>query len=232
MVDEKNVFSVLVDNEPGVLAKITGLLSARGFNIDSLTVTSTLVPELSRMTIVMKGPEKQMTQAKRQLEDVVNVWHVFDYTRHSVINRELALIKVRLFPPELAGEDLDAAAADDFEEGYMSTADVDAEAETVGPSKGYADLMSAHFHREAVMQQAKLFNAEVVDVGSEHMTLELSSWSRRIDAFIEMLRPFGIVESSRSGVVAMPRSPVAGMVDGAGDEEVGQEQDLAALPPS
>ena len=66
MVDQKNVFSVLVDNEPGVLAKITGLLSARGFNIDSLTVTSTLVPELSRMTIVMKGPETQMTQAKRQ----------------------------------------------------------------------------------------------------------------------------------------------------------------------
>ena len=183
MIDEKNVFSVLVDNEPGVLAKITGLLSARGFNIDSLTVTSTLVPELSRMTIVMKGPEKQMTQAKRQcvfafstqhcrqrhstlsrilppptflrlgppsppdvrnrLEDVVNVWHVFDYTKHSVINRELALIKVRLFPPELAGEDLDAAAADDFEEGYMSTADVEAEAEAFSgvPAKGYADLM-------------------------------------------------------------------------------------------
>jgi acetolactate synthase-1/3 small subunit len=90
---------VLVDNEPGILSKVSGLLSARGFNIDSLTVTSTDVAEVSRMTVVLTGNETQMTQAKKQLEDLVNVWAVIDYTNLNSLSTETLLLKVSTVPP-------------------------------------------------------------------------------------------------------------------------------------
>ena len=78
----------------------------------------------------------------------------------------------------------------DFEEGYMSTADVETSQEV--KHHVYSDLMNAHFHREAILQHVKLFGGEVVDVGSDHITVGLTSWPRRIDAFIQMLKPFGM----------------------------------------
>jgi acetolactate synthase-1/3 small subunit len=77
--ETKHTLSVLVDNATGVLSKVSGLLSARGFNIDSLTVSATDVHDLSRMTIVLNGADNQLEQAKRQLEDLVDVWAVLDY---------------------------------------------------------------------------------------------------------------------------------------------------------
>ena len=90
---------VLVDNEPGILSKVSGLLAGRGFNIDSLTVTSTDVAEVSRMTVVLTGNETQMTQAKKQLEDLVNVWAVIDYTDLNSLSTETLLLKVSTVPP-------------------------------------------------------------------------------------------------------------------------------------
>merc|ERR1711871_1212300 len=92
--NKEHVLSVLVDNEVGILSKISGLLSARGFNIDSLSVSKTDVKELSRMTIKVVGQAPQIVQCRRQLEDLVNVWAVVDYTDVSHLDRELVLVKV------------------------------------------------------------------------------------------------------------------------------------------
>ena len=94
---------VLMDNEPGILSKVAGMLSARGFNIDSLTVTTTDVHEVSRMTVVLAGNETQMEQAKKQLEDLVNVWAVIDYTNRNSLTTETLLLKVSTFPPDDTG---------------------------------------------------------------------------------------------------------------------------------
>ena len=81
----RHTLSVLVDNAVGVLSKVSGLLAARGANIDSLAVSSTDVPDLSRMTIVLNCPDAQLEQARRQLEDLVDVWAVVDLTDDKVL---------------------------------------------------------------------------------------------------------------------------------------------------
>jgi len=97
----------------------------------------------------------------------------------------------------------------------------------------YRQLIDAQPHRAAVRDIGALFGAEVVDVGSRHVVLSLVSWSRRIDAFVRMLEPWGIIEVARSGVVAMLRSPVSGAEADAvaAPEAAGGTADAAALPP-
>jgi acetolactate synthase-1/3 small subunit len=206
--DNKYTLSVLVDNEAGVLSKVSGLLAGRGFNIDSLTVSTTDVRELSRMTITLKGPETQMDQARKQLEDLVQVWAVLDAGRNA-INREMCMIKVSTLPP-------DSRPAMGNSLSYIPD---------------YQDNMNAHFHKEAVIQTSKLFGGVVVDVGSDQMIIELVSWQRRIDAFIRTMKPFGVIEVARSGAITMPRVPVAGGADH-DDDTPNQATDVSALPPS
>jgi len=142
------------------------------------------------MTIVIKDiPEGKAVQAIKQLNDIVNVWAVVDYTGTNSIYRELVMIKVSYIPPS----------------GTFSH-----DAATKAPRPDYHELINAQNHRTAVRDVGQLFGAEVVDVGSRHIIFQLTSWSRRIDAFIRMLEPWGIIEVARSGVVAMLRSPVAG----------------------
>lgn len=132
--------AVLCDNESGLLSRVAGTLSARGFNIDSLTVSPTNLRTLSRMTIVMSGvTEQKASQALKQLSDIVSVWAVVDYTESNHITRELAMVKVAYLPPPLA-----AAPA----------------------SIGYRALVDAQPHRTAVRDIGALFGAEVVDVGA------------------------------------------------------------------
>jgi len=202
---KRHTLSVLVDNEPGVLSKISGLLSARGFNIDSLTVSRTDVKELSRMTIVLKGPDSQLEQAGRQLEDLCDVWAVVDYRGTSVLERELVILKISCHPP-----------------GHDSELDQ----EQIAP---YDKLMQAHFHRQAVLDVAKMFGANVNDIGSDSIILEFVSWSKRVDAMVRMLEPFGIIEAARSGVIAMARSQVAGEL---AEDDAREAVDLSSLPPS
>lgn len=139
------------------------------------------------MTIVIKDiPEGKTVQAIKQLNDIVNVWAVVDYTGTNSIYRELVMVKVSYIPPSGTSVGFSRSRPD------------------------YNELISAQSHRTAVRDLGQLFGAEVVDVGSRHIIFQLSSWSRRIDAFIRMLEPWGIIEVARSGVVAMLRSPVAG----------------------
>lgn len=100
----KHVLNCLVQNEPGVLSRVSGILAARGFNIDSLVVCNTEVEDLSRMTIVLQGLDGVVEQARRQLEDLVPVWAVLDYTSAALVQRELLLAKVSILGPEVYEE--------------------------------------------------------------------------------------------------------------------------------
>lgn len=222
--ETKHTLSVLVDNATGVLSKVSGLLSARGYNIDSLTVSATDVNDLSRMTIVLTGADNTMEQAKRQLEDLVDVWAVLDYKGLDVLERELVVVKVNCVPP--AGQDQydnvlgDASA---IEQQLSDADDV--------PEVSYEGLMTRHFHRQAILEIAKMFNATTVDVGSDHIMLEMVSWPKRVGAFVRLLQPFGIIEAARSGTIAMSRSPVGGVYEDL-EESLRTKVNLADLPPS
>lgn len=98
MDQEKHILSLLVDNEMGVLARIAGLFSGRGFNIESLCVAETTEPRVSRVTLVTKGDKDILEQIKKQLNKLVNVIKVFDFSVTPSVQRELALIKVRAKP--------------------------------------------------------------------------------------------------------------------------------------
>ena len=206
---KNHILSVLVDNEVGILSKISGLLSARGFNIDSLTVSETDVKELSRMTISVYGQPAQIVQCRRQLEDLVNVWAVVDYTDVWHLNRELVLMKVSTRPKNEENESEEIAET----------------------SSGKVDdpVVLSHFRRAAVLEMAKMYDAKVIDIGAEHLVLELVSWSRRCDAFIKMMQQFGVLECVRSGMIVMARSRVGGQEEKRSIREV---VDLASLPPS
>ena len=101
---KRHILNCLVQNEPGVLSRVSGILAARGFNIDSLVVCSTEVEDLSRMTIVLQGQGGVVEQARRQLEDLVPVWAVLDYTESALVQRELILAKINLLGPEFFEE--------------------------------------------------------------------------------------------------------------------------------
>ena len=101
---KRHVLNCLVQNEPGVLSRISGILAARGFNIDSLVVCNTEVDDLSRMTIVLQGLDGVVEQARRQLEDLVPVWAVLDYTSSALVQRELLLAKISILGPEVYEE--------------------------------------------------------------------------------------------------------------------------------
>lgn len=180
---QTRTLAVLVENSPGVLAKIVGLLSARGFNISSLTVSQTNIPDLSRITVILAdAPDAKALQAVKVLNDVVSVWATVDFQGTDSLQRELVMVKVAMTRDALAA----------------------------GRRPSYEVLLASQSHRAAVRDIGDLFGAEVVDVGSSHVVFQLTSWSRRIDAFIRMLEPFGVIEVARSGVVAMIRLPVAG----------------------
>ncbi|KAJ3107190.1 hypothetical protein HDU97_004610 [Phlyctochytrium planicorne] len=225
----RHVLNCLVSNEPGVLSRVSGILAGRGFNIDSLVVSRTEVPDLSRMTIVLKGQASTIEQARRQLEDLVPVWAVLDYTHAKIIERELLLVKVSSVPHEHVTE----AGDEDVEvEGFEPEGDV--EKRTIG---GLSPLLAASSHRQAVTELAKLFKADVVDVSIDSVVIELCAKPDKVDALLKMLKPYGIIEATRSGMMAMPRSPVDGIMfeeegnNGDGESENDGKVDVSQLPP-
>ena len=216
MVEEKHILSVFVENQSGALSKISGLLAARGFNIDTLTVASSNIAGVSRMTIVLSCNTAQMIQARKQVEDLVDVWAVVDASA-TAIKREMVLVKVSTFPP--------TSRHSPFVTDEQPIGDT---------APTYDELVASSTHRESVTALASLFGAEVVDVGTNQIMLELVSWQRRIDAFLRAAEPFGVIEVARSGAIAMERSEVAETAasqEGKGRAAL-QEQDLSALPPS
>jgi acetolactate synthase I/III small subunit len=126
---KKHILNCLVQNEPGVLSRISGILAARGFNIDSLVVCSTEVSDLSRMTIVLEGLDGVVEQARRQLEDLVPVWAVLDYTSAALVQRELLLAKVSILGPEVYEELMEHHREMTNPDGESPQTDVEANAE-------------------------------------------------------------------------------------------------------
>ncbi|KAJ3176091.1 hypothetical protein HK101_010506 [Irineochytrium annulatum] len=220
----RHVLNCLVSNEPGVLSRVSGILAGRGFNIDSLVVSKTEVPDLSRMTIVLKGQHSVIEQARRQLEDLVPVWAVLDYTHARIVERELLLVKVSAVPHEHIADVGDEGVE---VEGYEN------EAKENG-SNAVSALLTASLHRKAITDLAKLFGGHIVDVSFDTVVVELCSNPDKVDSLLKLLKPFGIVEATRSGMMAMPRSPVDGMYEEANLDE-GQEADgavdVSQLPP-
>ena len=155
----KHTISVLVENHFGVLARVAGLFSARGFNIDSLAVGETHDPTVSRMTIVATGDERILEQIIKQLSKLIDVITVEDLSKDEMIDRELVLVKVN------------------------------ADAST----------------RNDVMQIVNTFRAKVVDVNPQSITIEVTGGESKIDAMLELLGPIGILETARTGLIALGR---------------------------
>jgi len=156
----RHVLSALVQNIPGVLSHISGMLASRGYNIDSLAVGETEDPELSRMTFVVVGDDHVLEQVRKQLEKIVTVVRVDDVSAKEHVERDLMLMRVNA--PE--------------------------------------------GRRSQIRELAGIFRGRIVDVAPEAVMIEISGQERKIEAFVEMMRPFGILELARTGRIAMVRS--------------------------
>ena len=155
----RHVLSALVMNQPGVLAHISGMLASRAFNIDSLAVGATEKTEFSRITFVVNGDEKVLEQVRKQLEKIVTVVKVLDFSGENFVERDLMLLKVA----------------------------------------------TANNTRSEIRELVQIFRGQIVDVSPEHVMIEISGKESKIEAFIEVMRPFGILEMVRTGRIAMLR---------------------------
>lgn len=246
---KRHTLNCLVQNEPGVLSRVAGTLAARSFNIDSLVVCGTEIRDLSRMCIVLRGQDGVIEQARRQLEDLVPVWAVLDYTNTKVIERELMLVKVSILGPEYFEESQQAASPANAPE-LIAERETDSKKSPSGPSSvGAAAAHQGQSHMtpltptealrvksdnmRSVIALAEQFRGRVVDVSSTSVIVEMSGKSSRCDAFLKLVRPFGILECARSGTMVLPRSPIPSSYAGADDltEEEVETIDVGALPP-
>jgi len=159
MTEKKHILSILVDNEPGVLSRIAGLFSGRGYNIESLCVAETIDPMISRLTMVTVGDSTILEQIKKQLNKLINVIKVADLTGQDYVERELILIKLN------------------------------AKAE----------------HRAEILRITDIFRGQVADVGLEHYTIMVTGDSNKINAILNLLKPYGIKEIARTGCIALTR---------------------------
>ena len=161
-----HTITALVEDKPGVLARVAGLFRWRGFNIASLAVGQSEQPGLSRMVFVVDGDQYTVDQATKQLDKLIEIVRVSDITHEEIVSRELAMIKVRT---------------------TSST-------------------------RAEIIEVIQLFRANVVDVGSQTLVIEITGEEDKINALINLLEPFGILEMMRTGRVAMVRGQADGRV--------------------
>lgn len=183
---KRRILNCLVQNEPGVLSRVSGILAARGFNIDSLVVCNTEVEDLSRMTIVLSGQDGVVEQARRQLEDLVPVWAVLDYTSAPLVQRELLLAKVSLLGPEHFEEvlahhrEMTVADVSKLEESQEES-DTEGTAEAVNhpvdyhPSRLLASeaLRHKHEHLAAITHLTHQFGGKVLDISTNNCVVEM-----------------------------------------------------------
>lgn len=181
---KRHVLNCLVLNEPGVLSRVSGILAARGFNIDSLVVCNTEVPDLSRMTIVLTGQDGIVEQARRQLEDLVPVWAVLDYTNAALVQRELLLAKINILGPEYFEELLahHREITQDEPSEPSSQAAQAQQGRTLGdvsndfhPSKLAASqaLRHKHEHLKSITYFTHQFKGKVLDISTNSCIVEL-----------------------------------------------------------
>ncbi|KAK1772971.1 acetolactate synthase small subunit, mitochondrial [Phialemonium atrogriseum] len=237
---KRHVLNCLVQNEPGVLSRVSGILAARGFNIDSLVVCSTEVEDLSRMTIVLTGQDGVVEQARRQLEDLVPVWAVLDYTNAALVQRELLLAKINILGPEYFEELLthhrEITAIDQESEVQNETSELslDELAKDFHPSRLAASeaLRHKHEHLKSITYFAHQFGGKVLDISTNSCIVEISAKPNRIDSFLKLIAPFGILESARTGLMALPRSPLYGPNEDDGHvKDADEVVDASQLPP-
>lgn len=155
----KHTIAVIVNDQPGVLQRVSGLFGRRGFNIDSITVGASEEEGLSRMVIVTTGDEHTLEQVEKQLYKIIDVIKVVDLSSQPMVSRELALIKVKAEPRE----------------------------------------------RPEILGVVETFRATVVDIGPNTIIVQVVGESQKIEAMVELLKPYGIREISRTGVTAMVR---------------------------
>jgi len=226
-----HILNCLVQNEPGVLSRVSGILAARGFNIDSLVVCNTEVPDLSRMTIVLSGQDGVVEQARRQLEDLVPVWAVLDYTSAPLVQRELLLAKISILGPEYFEELLAhhrEMTADGEIDGEMNISNDDFHPSKLPRSQA---LRHKHEHLDAITRLTHQFGGKVLDISENNCIVELSAKPSRIDNFMKLISPFGVLESARTGLMALPRSPVSSKKDELDVKDAGDVVDASTLPP-
>jgi acetolactate synthase-1/3 small subunit len=156
-----HTIAVLVENKFGVLSRVAGLFSARGYNIESLSVGETLDATVSRMTLVVRGDAFVIEQAIKQLHKLIDVIKVTDLSEEDHVEREMLLVKVNAEPNA----------------------------------------------RAEILRIGDIFRSKVVDVTPTTYTLEVTGEESKIEAIIELLRPFGIQELVRTGKVAIARGP-------------------------
>ncbi|KAH8903951.1 acetolactate synthase small subunit-like protein [Coniochaeta sp. PMI_546] len=236
---KRHVLNCLVQNEPGVLSRVSGILAARGFNIDSLVVCSTEVEDLSRMTIVLTGQDGVVEQARRQLEDLVPVWAVLDYTQAALVQRELLLAKINILGPEYFEELLahhrEITAIEGASEVGQDTHDPTLEdaAGDFHPSKLAASqaLRHKHEHLKSITYFTHQFGGKVLDISTNSCIVEISAKPSRVDSFLKLIAPFGILESARTGLMALPRSPLYGPNEETHVKEADEVVDASQLPP-
>lgn len=156
----RHVLSAVVQNVPGVLAHVSGMLASRGYNIDSLAVGATEDPNFSRMTFVVVGDDRVLEQVRRQLEKIVTIVRVEDISSKDYIERDLMLVKVKTQRP---GD------------------------------------------RSQICELASIFRGRIIDVAPREVIVEIAGQERKIEAFIDLMRPFGISELVRTGRIAMIR---------------------------
>ena len=162
----RHVLSALVQNQPGVLAHISGMLASRGFNIDSLAVGETEKPDLSRMTFVVNGDDSELEQVRKQLDKIVTVVKVQDISSENFVERDLMLIKVNARPEQ----------------------------------------------RVEISLLVEMFRGRMVNISADSLMFEISGQESKIEAFIDLMRPYGIIELARTGRIALVRgqSPAGG----------------------
>lgn len=155
----KHTLSVLVENRPGVLSRVSGLFTRRGFNIDSLTVSPTEDETRSRMTIQIDVSRFPVEQITKQLDKLVNVIAIRDIAPENAVSRELAMFKVKV-------------------------------------DTG---------HRREIIDLVEIFSGNIVDVSAEHLTVQITGTSEELVRFEELMRPYGLIELVKTGVVALGR---------------------------
>ena len=153
----QQVISLLMENKPGALMRVTGLLSQRGYNIESLTVARTSDPTLSRMTITVDVEQNIRAHVIKQMNKLINVLQATDVTDGPAVNRELILVRVR----------------------------------------------ATQQSRTAVLKEAEIFQARVVDSTTEGFCLEATGDPEKLDEFIDVMRSYGDIEVTRSGIVSV-----------------------------
>ncbi len=155
----RHTLSVLVENQFGVLARVAGMFSGRGFNIDTLNVAPTHDASLSRITVVLKGDDSALDMVTKQLRKLINVVEVIDFKEGDAVQRELVLVRVK----------------------------------TDGKN------------RSEVMQICDIFRAKIINVAHDSIIIELTGDEGKVSAFLKLVEAFGILELSRTGLLALKR---------------------------